>query len=164
MNKKLLRSPMISLSIIYEKVVLYINPLIFVAVCGFNIKSSTIMVIHVFGIINFSKIFTETVKDTHAHTKKKKALSLDFVLSCVVISSICRAKFLIKYLQCFRVEQLQNSHGNQSQMFHDKDSRVSTEHFASFYRNFMSKHQFWLTNLIFSLDQNLRNHTMNNNF
>lgn len=51
---------MISLSIIYEKVVLYINPLIFVAVCGFNIKSSTIMVIHVFGIINFSKIFNET--------------------------------------------------------------------------------------------------------
>lgn len=88
---------MISLSIIYEKVVLYINPLIFVAVCGFNIKSSTIMVIHVFGIINFSKIFTETVKDTRTH-EKKKALSLDFVLSCVVISSICRAKFLIKYL------------------------------------------------------------------
>ena len=34
--------------------------LIFVAVCGFNIKSSTIMVIHVFGIINFPKIFNET--------------------------------------------------------------------------------------------------------
>ena len=48
------------LSIIYEKVVLYINPLIFVVVCGFNIKSSTIMVIHVFGIINFPKIFNET--------------------------------------------------------------------------------------------------------